>query len=1230
MALRSIGFLALCSIFFHPLGPVYASDTTVRGTRGATISKVFVLGHTHVDIGFDFTPDETREWSKTVIDSQLAYSLANDDFVWNIEGTWMLQNWIDRSSPVEIETLMRLVRSKRIGIGATHSSLRTGKAGFEEVTRLLWNARHYRREYGISLHSAFVDDVPGTSWAYPQILAKAGVRYLVAGCNMFIGGAFDQPYSSYVFWWEGPDGSRVLTRSTLNNYEEGIFAYGFLWVALEPLRDGRIDGTILRAKLNELTTAGYPYDAVLVQLAKDAYPTRSQLSMVRTWNVENDDIEVILGVPEDFFSHIEEHYSDQIPVHRGDWTTLWDVYQIFAPQSEMMVKNAQDTLLTAEKMNGFASILSEFENPVELLDEAWDNVLNMDEHSGAGPSNPGRFTQIELNALNAQHRDHALRAHEATFEAYGAGQAALLATLAGRGGGDTVVVFNPLSWTRTAAAEILLPPNLEQSGAVLDESNGEELPLQYDPIRGTAVFMVYEVPGLGMKTYRLLIDTPRENTGFSEATSIENSRYRLEVAPSGELTSFFDHEAQRELVRIKENETFNGYLLRDNRYAFGQSNFRQLFSGTPDLIWSETGPVFDSIYVDFGEDFPISFCAYRLYHDVDQVTILDTLNRAALPFTSRSENSKHGSIIFPFALTETTARYDTAAGWLDPAKDTLKGSYTGMFAVQHGVDISEAEYGVLIGTPDVYSHAVKSNGTVFSNVLRYVDEALLEDGSIGTVSAEPGAPDRWSVRYIFRPHRRAFDPERESLTAWETATPLVAMIASGPRSAGAEWTGESLLSIDASNVIAVAIKGANNGDGAIVKLHEIGGQSTGAVIRVHNAIPVGTTSESTPLEDYGPHLGAAGQRVFVTLDPWEIKTIRLFGCGQQFGSLSDFEDGTFGDWRPSSGMDPGQDLFVSNGELVAGFSDGDGHLSELSFGQGPLVGDFEARVTIDFDDFRTNVAGDPEASSVGIVADAGAIGHTLHVVFSGFKKTKGVDLWVVEARNENSLTAHGSLSIPSGTDTVTLQIERSGSSLLYLADFHDSRGPQEIAEEEVPGAVRLAAPSGWTGANGASVHLDDFFVLGLGVCNLPEELPVESEGPEGGTCFIATAAYGTPMADEIFVLRGFRDSSMLNNPLGLLAVDTYYRLSPPVAQRVSLHPALAHAIRAALTPVLFLMKLKLFTFLPILAFILLAGSGLVIASWCCGLLPLTVIPAQAGISRWPIPLLQRRFPPSRE
>jgi putative CocE/NonD family hydrolase len=73
--------------------------------------------------------------------------------------------------------------------------------------------------------------------------------------------------------------------------------------------------------------------------------------------------------------------------------------------------------------------------------------------------------------------------------------------------------------------------------------------------------------------------------------------------------------------------------------------------------------------------------------------------------------------------------------------------------------------------------------------------------------------------------------------------------------------------------------------------------------------------------------------------------------------------------------------------------------------------------------------------------------------------------------------------------------------------------------------------------------------------------------PSEGICFIATAAYGTPMAEEIQILREFRDEYLLTNSVGRALVDVYYRVSPPIAEFITEHPSLKPIVRAGLLPV---------------------------------------------------------------
>jgi len=277
--------------------------------RTGSIKRILVLPHAHLDIGFTLPPDQVARDYKDSIDEAIRLLRENADFRWTIESTWMLGEWLRRTSDGSLVTeLTRYLREGRLSLAAGFANMHSGLIGDEEMNRLVYLAEAYRKRFSIPIEVAIQNDVPGFSWAYPRVFAGSGVRYLLTGLNLFIGGGNNFGVANTPFYWVGPDGSRVLTYFTYDSYVEG-----HRWNLTRNVPFEELEKTVPR-RLAWLERNGYPYDTYLLMtsVGDNADPRHAVdvVAKVREWNRKHPELPMQFCNPEDYFRYIIGKYGD--------------------------------------------------------------------------------------------------------------------------------------------------------------------------------------------------------------------------------------------------------------------------------------------------------------------------------------------------------------------------------------------------------------------------------------------------------------------------------------------------------------------------------------------------------------------------------------------------------------------------------------------------------------------------------------------------------------------------------------------------------------------------------------------------------------------------------------------------------------------------------------------------------------------------------------------------------
>jgi len=857
----------------------------------SNIKYLFVVEMSHLDIGFTDPPDDVAEFYKTNIDHAVANCKADPDYKWTIEEIWQLEQWMTRSNSTEINELINLTRQGRISLTAGYATMHSGVLGHEEMNRFLYPAREISSAWNVSIETIIQDDVPGYSWALPQVLNKSGVKYMVTGINTWANlGKPSIPMSDIPFYWQGPDGSTVLTWISFGAYIEGYFDYGLTNLA------NAFD--TLSTKLPDLESQGYPYNATLVLRGGDNQDTDlTMTNLARQWNNTYDNPKIVLAHPEDFFEYLEKYYGSNFPTYSGDWTSWWDILGITQPQSITRNRWAHDNILSAEKLSTINQILGNQSYPVEDIELAYKKMMEFDEHMTGGAPWPGLMTPEETQRQNEILCGYASTAFNKTMETTDTA----LEKLAGnvRSDNQSIIVFNPLSWNRTDVVKAELSEDLfSQTFDLIDSETGLSVTYQklsdilgdvdyngivnildilviavafgtepgdskWDPqadVDGNEIinildilraavnfgklaaskqimFVARDVPSIGYKKYEITANT-QANSGSVNVSGniIENQFYEITLDEAdGHIVSIYDKEADKELVNGLSKFDFNQAIKASNNQVW-MGQYSDVPTGTSTITIGMNGPVAKSIVVD-RHDSPFVKTEVILYDGIKRIDLVNVMNRDLMAWVNINTGLVYYAYTFPFNLSNFSVKLEIANAFLTPEADNIPDANVAYFTTQHGLEMFQADFGVTWASKETFVHEFEginlyattfspSEATLVSRFLKKEDEGQFVGGTVGPIEQEPGASPILVHTYSFTTHAGSFNPVNTSQFVWAHSNPLLAKETSSNPNGSLTSPSMSFFNVNSSNVMITNVKQANFGGDYIFRLQEIEGTQT--------------------------------------------------------------------------------------------------------------------------------------------------------------------------------------------------------------------------------------------------------------------------------------------------------------------------------------------------------------------------------------------------------------------
>ena len=835
---------------------------------------VRAVGNSHIDMAWLWPWTETVEVVRNTFQSVLDLMREYPDLKFTMSSARTYE-WMQEKYPDMFEEIKQRVKEGRwevIGGMWVEPDLNMPD-GESLVRQLLVGTRYFQKNFGADIKIGWNPDSFGYNWQLPQIYKKSGIDYFVTSKLLWATDYTKFPYR--LFWWEAPDGSRLLT------YFPHEYANDF-----DPQQITK-DLSLYAPSIYGSKLTGSPQMLYLYGIGDHGGgPTRTMLdeaNRLRDSTTVFPKIE--FGTAKEFFADLTKELPNlTVPIwkdelyfeyHRGVLTTQADTKQ--------RIRRDEELMLDAEKYASLATLFGR-SYPKDQFELAWKNLLFDHFHDimpGSG---------IAVNYLDAKRNleDVARSANEIANGALGEILAHVNTQgVNPRGDGVPVVVFNSLSWPRTEVVEVEVQlPGKTKQVEVLDATGGsvESQLLAIDAATNRARFLVLaDAPALGYKTYFVRSAaktgiTPSINKGqplTASAGTMKNAYIQVKVDPqTGCVTSLIELQTQTEALAPAETDSGGptthicGNLLQaftDKPKRWDAWNIDSDFEKqhwdldkADEVKLVESGPLRAIIRVKKhfqNSTFVQDITMYAGVRRVDVKTQADwhekhILLKVAFPLSAHSDRA---TFEIPYGSIERPTTRNTPA---EQAKFEVPAQ---RWADLSSPNSADTKYGFSLLNDSKYGYDVKGN------VLRL---SLLRSPEWPDPHADEGHHE---FTYALYPHGGNWRDAQTTRRGYELNYKLIAM--PSQRHDGTLPAEHSFVQIAPDNVVLTAIKKSEDDDSLVLRFYEWAGREADVTLQ----LPQGAQSASeTDLRERSiADLAVHDHSVSVHTRPYEIKTLKV-------------------------------------------------------------------------------------------------------------------------------------------------------------------------------------------------------------------------------------------------------------------------------------------------------------------------------------------------------------------